>query len=243
MPTTVYNVSGQVVGLYVYYNGSMEYFGHDHLPYAVLAVFMFITFNLMPLLLLCLYPCRCFQSCLNLCHLNSQVLRTFMDAFQGCYKFEPYDCRYWAAFYLLLRILILAFFALTESLFFIVVTDITLLPVIVLTAVIRPYRQTLYNVTDIIFFIAIVQVFFSFAATSLSDFINRKYKIFACIMFGIALIFPVVYVVMLALVMILPNEWIACARNYVFCAFCKRNKQIQIRASIEDDLLQHLIDN
>ena len=189
MPTTVYNVSGQVVGLYVHYNGSLEYFGHDHLPYAMLVVFMFITFNLMPLLLLCLYPCRCFQSCLNLCHLNSQVLRTFMDAFQGCYKFEPYDCRYWAAFYLLLRIIILAFFALTESLFFIVVTGITLLPVIVLIAVIRPYRQTLYNVIDIIFFVAIVQVFFSFAATSLSDFINRNIKfLLVLIMLGIALI-------------------------------------------------------
>ena len=120
MPTQLYNVSGQVVGLYVYYNGSQEYFGRDHLPYAVLAIFMFITFNLMPLLLLYLYPCtcRCFQSCLNCCQLNSQVLRTFMDAFQGCYKFEPYDCRYWAAFYLFLRIAVLAIFASTQGFFF-----------------------------------------------------------------------------------------------------------------------------
>ena len=115
MPTQFYNVSGQVVGLYVYYNGSLEYFGRDHLPYAVLAIFMFTTFNLMPLLLLCLYPCRCFQSCLNCCRLNSQVLRTFIDAFQGCYKFEPYDCRYWATFYLFLRIAVLAIFASTHA--------------------------------------------------------------------------------------------------------------------------------
>ena len=74
-----------------------------------------------------------------------------------------------SAFYLLLRILILAFFALTESLFFIVVTGITLLPVIFLTVVIRPYRQTIYNVIDIIFFMIIVQVFFSFAAISLNN--------------------------------------------------------------------------
>ena len=66
MPTQLYNVSGQV-GLYTYYNGSMDYFGHDHLPYAVLAIFMFIIFNIVPFLLLCLYPCQCFQSCLNCC--------------------------------------------------------------------------------------------------------------------------------------------------------------------------------
>ena len=115
MPVDVHNVSGKTVGQYVFYNGSMEYFGKEHLPYGILALFMFTTFNLVPLLLLCLYPCRCFQSCLNCCRLNSQVLRTFMDAFQGCYKFEPYDCRYWAAFYLLLRILFLVVFALTLS--------------------------------------------------------------------------------------------------------------------------------
>ena len=97
MPTQLYNVSGQAVGLYVYYNDSLEYLGHGHLPYALIAISMFITFNLMSLLLLCLYPCRCFQSCLNCCRFNRQVLRTFMDAFQGCYKFDPYDCRYWAA--------------------------------------------------------------------------------------------------------------------------------------------------
>ena len=57
-------------------------------------------------------------------------------------------------------------------------------------------------------------------------------------MLGIALIFPLAYVVMLALIMILPNKWITRARNYVFCVFCKRNKQLQIRAGIEDDLLQ-----
>ena len=102
-PVQLHNVSGQVVGLYSYYNGLLEYFGREHIPYAVLAIFMFIIFNLIPLLLLCLYPCRCFQSCLNCCRFNSQVLRTFMDAFQGCYKFEPYDCRYWTAFCLFFK--------------------------------------------------------------------------------------------------------------------------------------------
>ena len=152
MPTEIYNASGQVVGLYAYYNGSMEFFGHDHLPYAVLAIFMFTTFNLVPFLLLCLYPCRCFQSCLNCCRLNSQVLRTFMDAFQGCYKFEPYDCWYWAAFYLLTRIAILAVFAFAQDLFFVVVCGILFIPATVLTAIVRPYRESVYNIIDLVFF-------------------------------------------------------------------------------------------
>ncbi len=242
IPTRLHNASGHVVGLYSYYNGSLEYFGRDHLPYAVLAIFMFTIFNLMPLLLLCLYPCRCFQSCLNCCQLNSQVLRTFMDAFQGCYKFEPYDCRYWAAFYLFLRILILAFFGLTRNMFFPIITGITLIPVIVLIMVIRPYRETIYNAIDVIFFLAIVQIFFSFSAMSLADFINRRFKMFAGVPFGVALLFPLVYALLLAFRMFLPNKWIASVRICIFHTFCKRNEPLQVREDedTDDDLLQHL---
>ena len=154
MPTKLYNVSGQVVGLYVYYNGSQEYFGHDHLPYAVLAIFMFTTFNLMPFLLLCLYPYRCFQSCLNCWRLNNQVLRTFMDAFQGCYKFEPYDYRYWATVYLFLRIVVLAIFAFTKGIFFVIIGGIFVIPLMAMTAIIRPYRESVYNVVDLVLFLA-----------------------------------------------------------------------------------------
>ena len=135
---------------------------------------MFTTFNLVPFLLLCLYPCRCFQSCLNCCQLNSQVLHTFMDAFQGYYKFEPYDCRYWAAFYLFLRIAALAIFAITQSGYFVVVGGILLIPVIVILAIIRPYRETVYNVVDIVLFLVFVQTFFSAAGISLCTF-NRRF--------------------------------------------------------------------
>ena len=56
-----------------------------------------------------------------------------MDAFQGCYKFvnEPYDCRYWAASYLFLRIAILAAFAVTQSGYVVVVCGILLIPALV----------------------------------------------------------------------------------------------------------------
>ena len=118
MPVQAVNMTGHIMGTYSYYNSSLEYFGLEHRPYAILALLMFVLFNLMPLLLLCLYPCRCFQSCHNCCRLNSQVLRTFMDAFQGCYKIEPYDCRYFSTFFLVLRITGLLSFYFTKSWYF-----------------------------------------------------------------------------------------------------------------------------
>ena len=57
MPVQAVNMAGHVIGTYPYYDGSLEYFGLEHRPYAILALLMFVLFNLMPLLLLCLYPC------------------------------------------------------------------------------------------------------------------------------------------------------------------------------------------
>ena len=184
----------------------MEYLGHDHLPYAVLAIFMFTTFNLVPLLLLCLYPCRCCQSFLNFLNLNSQLLRTFMDAFQGCYKFEPYDCRYWAAFYLFLRIAVLAIFANTQGGFFALVVGILLIPVIMMTVIIRPYRRTVYNVVEVVLLLALTQVFFSAIGLPLCAY-DRRFQGFVVVMLISGFSVPILYFVALIMYKIIPKVW------------------------------------
>ena len=94
---TPMNSTGNVVGTYLYYDASYEYFGRDHLPYGLVAVFVFVCFNLLPILLLLLYPMKWFQRCLNLFKLSHFALHTFVDSFAGCYKdgTEPgtRDCR------------------------------------------------------------------------------------------------------------------------------------------------------
>ena len=243
MPVQLRNVSGQVVGLYVYYNGSLEYFGRDHLPYAVLAVFMFTTFNLMPLLLLCLYPCRCFQSCLNCCRLNSQVLRTFMDAFQGCYKFEPYDCRYWAAFYLFLRIAVLIIFALTQSGYVVLVTGILVAPIASLLSVVRPYRQNVYNTIDSVMLLALIQLCFSAAGFALTSF-DRRYEAFVSVMFGIGALSPPFYAILLIVKTITPNNLLAATKRYILCTVLRReDARLERSESVEEPLLRELGDS
>ena len=107
--TATYDVAGnRLQHYYTYLDGTMKYFGTAHLPYAVLAIAISSVFVVLPFLLLAVYPCRCFHKCLNFCGLNSQTLTVFMDAFQGGYRIQPHDLRYFSAFYLLLRILIVA---------------------------------------------------------------------------------------------------------------------------------------
>ena len=44
--------------LFLYLAGDVEYFSGDHLLYGLLALFLLITFALVPTLLLFLYPCH-----------------------------------------------------------------------------------------------------------------------------------------------------------------------------------------
>ena len=103
--TLTYDIYGnRLKNKYLYYNANIEYFGPQHLPFALLAILMGFVFVILPFLLLVVYPCRCFQKCLNHLGWRCQALHVFMDAFQGSYKTQPRDYRYFSAYYLLLRV-------------------------------------------------------------------------------------------------------------------------------------------
>ena len=87
--------------LLVYADSSVEYLSSKHAPYFFLAIVMTITFNILPLLLLCIYPCRCFQKLLSYSRLNPRILHTLMDAFSGSYKLRPHCLQSFTALYLL----------------------------------------------------------------------------------------------------------------------------------------------
>ena len=71
---------------YVFNQGDVAFLGKHHYLYACLAFFFLIVFSLMPKLVLFLYPCSCFQVCLNRIRCSCQPLHTFMDTIQGHYK-------------------------------------------------------------------------------------------------------------------------------------------------------------
>ena len=153
VPIHVYNVNGSLVGLYLFYDATIEYFGKEHLPYGVLAVFVLLVFILFPLLLLLLYPMRCFQRCLGCCRVRWHALPIFIDAFQGCYKDGTNgtrDCRYFAAAFLLARILLCIAFALNQTGMFYVAALFLLIPLAMAIVIVKPYkpRFSTYNVVD-----------------------------------------------------------------------------------------------
>ena len=155
MPSPVWDTNGKQQWPMLYYNGTMEYFGRDHLPFAVLAITVLLLFTLFPILLLCLYPCRWFQQLLNRCHLQRQALNTFIDAFQGSFKNGTdgsRDCRYFSAVFLMTRVL--AYVLLGVSMIMLSNSGLIalLLSVVLMLCLFKPYTNSIYTTIDIIFF-------------------------------------------------------------------------------------------
>ena len=159
-PVYVFNIHGKTLSkLYLYYDGTVEYFGPEHLPFAILAIIVLLAFNVFPLLLLVLYPCRCFQRCLNHYNIHFQVLHTFMDEFQGSYKDGTNgtrDCRWFAALYLMLRIALLVTYASINNEFAILPLIVLLMVPVFLTAIVHPHKSPFHNATDVFLLLVLV---------------------------------------------------------------------------------------
>ena len=153
-PTIVWNSKARIQQVALYYDGSMEYLGTTYLPYATMAISVLLVFIFLPTLLLCLYPCQCFQRLLNRWNCNGQVLHYFMDSFQGSFKNGTNgtrDCRYFAAIYLIARLVMHLGFIITNNTFSTFVQISLLLIMIVLLTCFQPYKKQIYTKVDICF--------------------------------------------------------------------------------------------
>ena len=155
MPSPLWNTNMTLQQPVVYYNGTMEYFGREHLPYAVLAITVLLLFTIFPILLLCLYPCRWFQQLLNICHLRRQALNTFIDAFQGSFKNGTdgeRDCRYFSAVFLMTRVLAYILLGISMTMLSNSGLIALLLSVAMMLSLFQPYTNSIHTTVDIIFF-------------------------------------------------------------------------------------------
>ena len=69
--------------MYLFYDATVEVFSSKHIIFAIIAIAVLIVFTLLPLLLLLLYPLRCFHKCLDCCRIRCHALMVFTDAFHA----------------------------------------------------------------------------------------------------------------------------------------------------------------
>ncbi len=122
----------------------------------MLAIFMSVIFNILPLLLLCVYPCSWFQKCLNRFKCKCLAIHIFMDTFQGCYRKKTFNCRFFAGYYIFLRIVNSSVYGFTKSFLYHLIMMNVLLFTVILIAVFKPYKKPLRNTIDIVLFLIAV---------------------------------------------------------------------------------------
>ena len=155
-PVSLYGPGGQY-SLYtkrvVWYDGTMSYFGHEHFPYAVIALLVLVTFVVIPPLLLLSYPLLpVVMTRLGLedywivkkliINPLSKCVPIF-DAFQSCYK-DKY--RFFAGLLFVYRVTALAIYGFPPTTAIInVCIQLFLLSVLLLHCVCQPYKKRWHN--------------------------------------------------------------------------------------------------
>ena len=205
IPISLYNMHGDTINeTYLYYDATIEYFSKQHLPYAILAITVLILFNLLPIVLLCLYPCQCFQTLLNCCRLRCAALHTFMDTFQGCYKDRTdssYDCRWFSAVYLIIRIAIHLMVAGTQDmkLLFLYSTALLIFTVI-LIGVVQPYKSLIYGRLDMVLILMLALTSLLTSLTSMITWTEHdKQSDPTAVVAYICAILPLVYILAISM--------------------------------------------
>ena len=152
-PTRLYELNSNKTTFVLYYDGSIEYFGKEHLPYAILALTVLLLFIFLPTAVLFLYPFCWFQKFLNCFPIRWHILHTFVDSFHGCYKdgTEPgtRDCRWFAAVFLLIRILGFFLFTGTGGTGNLEFSILTMLFLLLLLVTVQPFKEEVAHYTKI----------------------------------------------------------------------------------------------
>ena len=178
VPMNTYNSAGNTVGpTRLYFDPSVIYGSPSHIPYMALSIFILIFVVLLPPVFLLLYPLTIFQRMLASCRMRGNAVRTYVEAFQGCYKdgtSGTSDCRYFASVYFGLRIV--AFSSIVLSYDRTIQRFIQMILVylaVMLFSLVRPYKRELYNRLDIFILtiLGIVTTFGFFNAVISNNFV------------------------------------------------------------------------
>ena len=136
---------------------SIGLFSKEHLPFFFLAIVVFLTFGLVPPLLLTFYQFKTCYSFLERAKLKRPGLEQFVLAFQSCYKDGTNgtpDRRFFAGIYFVFRLVMVMVMTLAQdSLEVFGLKVIICIIFVCVCAITQPYKQKRYTIIDCIFFL------------------------------------------------------------------------------------------
>ena len=211
VPTVVYTVNMTSSGgvhvtkeYHVLKDEAIIYLSEDHYMFALLAIVLLSTFLVLPMILLFIYPISCFQRALNKTGLNSLILHTFIDSFQGYYKDGTdgtKDYRFFSGFLFLLPLLTYVSFSLTDSIFFFCIMSIWIVIYLTLLLLFQPFKKSHHNYITITMLTALLALCWCFPINNVN---TKENYILSMILAVTSMSVPFIYLFGL---ICLPIKW------------------------------------
>ena len=243
-PVHLYNAHGETTNeTYLYYDATIQYFSRQHLPYAILAIMVLILFNVLPIVLLCLYPCQCFHKLLNCCRLGCTALHAFMDTLQGCYRNRTdstYDCRWFSAVYLIIRIAFHLVVAVTQDmkLFFLFAAAVLTITVL-LIGVVQPYKSPVYNRLDMVLIQVAAVGYLFIALYVIATTEHHKFRTPTIIIAITCVLLPLVYIIAISMHWLVIRKTVPQRLCHKVCKFLPFKRLVRQR-NLEEQLPDRL---
>ena len=245
----LYNGRGEKLNTSVMFSSTSTLFFHkEHLPLAIFSIFVSLTFIAIPPIVLTFYQATFFQRCLTRCKINTQALRTFVEAFQGCYKDGTNgtrDCRWFAGFYFILRIVatVIYYTQLNVGNFHIIREFVLLYGfTALLFALVQPYKERMYNVIDAVMFGLLSTGFYLYQWNMESIAVDGHNSTSLQVLIGVVYSLPLLYLVLFIVYWVL-NRKTSCIqklRNHRLLRCLFRNQEEQQRVHFDVDLPHRL---
>ena len=232
--------------LALFYAGDVEYFGKEHLPYAILALAVLCVFVLLPVAILALYPFGFFHKFIGLFPVRWHALHTFVDSFYGCFKdgTQPgtRDYRWCASVFFIVRLCqFLLYSALGMKVVYNVLITVIVIMYATLIACLRPYKEDSLNVVNVLFLN--ILALFSIVTTAIStvEIYGRQYLIFLYVLEGICTTFAPLYLIAIAC------RWVYMHKRFGFNVFVRLKAwwrgYVQLSGTVSDEAIPDMLEN
>ena len=137
----------------IFYN--VKYFGWPHSFAGIFAIIVFVFIIFLPMLYIQLYPFKTFHKLLSCLRLRKEILILLGEVFTGAYKDgskNTRDYRYFAGFYLFLRIIVLFLYFMSKDASHILFSQIALFAAFGGAFILfRPYKRNIHSFFDFLF--------------------------------------------------------------------------------------------
>ena len=213
-PVRVYDMDGQVV-TYLYYDATIEYFGQDHLLYAILAIVICIIFLILPIVFLLLYPFSFFRKCLHALRLQSSFIDNTMQIFLYCFKDGTEGTasyQWFAVMQFILRGVLLLSYAATRSFYFWSIASIEIILFCFLLITVQPYKLNTHNIIEVSQFLLISMFSVSMVGINAATIESPRHFTASVTTVAITIFLPVVFSVGIAL------HWLQGKKNIIVVA-------------------------